>query len=108
MRQNNSVFMPGLTSRGPVYNSLGLLPTLSPMVKFGVIGALLYFSAVKKKLPLPVAAVGAFAVWQFFPTDASASSTAATPSPVIANPIPDVSSSLDFSNVQPPAMVTTS
>lgn len=72
MDQTNSVFMPGLTRRGPVYNSFGALPTISPGVKFAIEAGLLA-AGVFKKLPLPIAIGAAFLVWKMFP---------ATPAPV--------------------------
>lgn len=105
MEQSHSVYMPGLTRRGPVFNStygfgampprafktqpynfgailtpgmLGALPALSPMTKYGIMAALLYLGA-KRKLPLGLmgGAAAAALVWQFFPNAASA--TAAAP-----------------------------
>ena len=69
--QSNSVFMPGLTARGPVYNSLGALPALSSPIKFGLIGVLLYLG-VKKKIPMIAAGAGAIGVWMLFPDAAQA------------------------------------
>lgn len=66
MDQTYSVFMPGLTRRGPVYNSLEGLPTFSPLMKFGLIGVLFYLG-MSNKIPMIVAAGGALAAWKFLP-----------------------------------------
>lgn len=71
MEQSHSVFAPGLTARGPVYNAMDGLPTVSPMVKFGLIGALLYLG-MNKKIPMIAAGAGAFAIWQMLPSTATA------------------------------------
>lgn len=89
LSQKNSVFMPGLTSRGAVQNStsngmLGALPTVSTPVKFGLIAALLYFGN-KKKIALPVLGAAALAIYKFVPT-ADAATVAA---PVTTNITPN-------------------
>ena len=81
--QNNSVFMPGLTRRGPVYNSLGALPVLSPTMKFAAIAALLGLG-YKKVIPMWAAGAGALALWQFFPS-------AVVAAPVVSTTPPDTS-----------------
>jgi hypothetical protein len=95
MNQTNSVFMPGLTRRGPVYNALGAnhgrnylnglgaylsaLPAIPSFAKYALMAGLLYLG-YDKKLPFGVAggAAAAFAVWQFFP-DASAPAASGAP-----------------------------
>src|SRR5882672_4521177 len=82
--QKNSVFQPGLTARGPVYNAtppgFGALPALSSPIKYGLIAALLYLGYAKKiPFGLPGGAAAAFAVYQFFP-DAAAAAAAGAPS----------------------------
>jgi hypothetical protein len=69
MDQTHSVFMPGLTRRGPVYNALEGLPTISPGVKFAIEAGLIA-AGLFKKVPLPVAIAGAFFVWKMFPDNA--------------------------------------
>lgn len=70
MEQSNSVFMPGLTARGPVYGGsdglLGAMPTVSPMVKYGIMAAVAYLG-YKKKIPMAAALLAEFAVWKFLP-----------------------------------------
>jgi hypothetical protein len=84
MDQTHSVFMPGLTRRGPVYNTLGRirdrgsylgaymsgLPALPSYLKYGIMAGLVYLG-YKKQIPLMLAGGAAIAVWQMFP-DASA------------------------------------
>lgn len=84
MDQTHSVFMPGLTRRGPVYNAMGALPAISPMVKYALMAGLVYLGATKK-LPFGIAggAGAAFAVWKLFP-DVTAS-TAASGAPTAAD-----------------------
>jgi hypothetical protein len=106
--QQNSVFMPGLTRRGPVYNAnpsfgsyLSALPTVSPGIKTAIIAALI-LAGVTKKIPLYVAGVGAFAIWNFLP-DGTATPTA----PITANINPTDLTSVampDFSNLQAPVL----
>ena len=93
MNQKNSVFQPGLTTRGPVYYGMGnmpmnhgrnylnglgaylsALPALPSVAVYGVMAALLYLG-YKKKIPFGVAggAAGALAVWSLFPTAAQGS-----------------------------------
>jgi hypothetical protein len=103
--QQNSVFQPGLTARGPVYNAntFGALPTLSPMVKYGIMAALLYLGTTKK-LPFGMAggAAAALAVWKFLP-DASPSAgapSAADIAKLTANAVQPVS--VDTSSISMP------
>lgn len=63
MDQTHSVFMPGLTRRGPVYNSLGAMPVLSPNIKLAIELGLIA-AGVMKKLPLPIALGAAFLLWK--------------------------------------------
>jgi hypothetical protein len=80
--QQNSVFVPGLTRRGPVYNvvgPMGGLPSLSPGIKFAIEAGLIA-AGIFKKLPLPLAIAGAFAVYQLFPDSTTGSvANASTP-----------------------------
>src|SRR5271155_2936843 len=116
MNQAQSVFIPGLTRRGPIYNStygfgglydraesrrqdfrglpfmnqgLGALalPALPSMVQYGVAAVLIALAAMKK-IPMIPAAAGAAAVVFLFPT--------ATPgaTPVVSTTPPDLSSAL--------------
>jgi hypothetical protein len=106
MNQLNSIFMPGLTRRGPVYNStfgsitrpgpritrgnsnylnglgayLSGLPALPSMAKYALMAGLLYLG-YDKKLPLGIAggAAAAFAVWQFFPEASTAAQGSGAP-----------------------------
>jgi hypothetical protein len=144
MEQSHSVFMPGLTRRGPVFNStdgvrglgsmparrfpsqpfsldylggppmiqpsapilnpamLGALPALSPMVKYGLMAALLYLG-VKRKIPFGLmgGAAAAGIVWQFFPDSASAGAA-----PITANvgPIDTTIPPLDISQMPLPSV----
>ena len=98
--QKGSVFMPGLTTRGPVYNALGALPALSSTMKLAIVGGLLA-AGLLKKIPLMYAGIGAAVVWTMFPDAA-----AAAPAAPIVLPPPDLSqiTPIDFSNIQAPAM----
>lgn len=100
LSQRNSVFMPGLTSRGAVYNSsggmLGALPVVSPTVKYGLIAALLYFGT-KKKISLPVLGAAAFALYQFVPSTAVAAAA-----PITTNIAPNFADP----NIDPGALPT--
>lgn len=85
LSQQNSVFMPGLTSRGAVYNAdgnsgFGALPPISTPIKLGLIAAVIYFG-MQKKIPLPVLGAVGFGIFKFFP-DAVAAGTSA---PVTTN-----------------------
>jgi hypothetical protein len=68
MDQRHSVFMPGLTRRGPVINALGQylgdMSTLSPFVMYGGMAVLAYL-AYKKKIPLIAAGAGAAGIYYF-------------------------------------------
>lgn len=105
--QENSVFMPGLTARGPVYNGMGALPVLSPMIKYGLMAGLLYLG-YKKKLPLGVTGglVAAAAIWKLFP---DAAPVAASGAPTAADIAASTAGSSniaqpDFSDVTPPVI----
>lgn len=89
MDQTHSVFMPGLTRRGPVYNALGAMPVLSPNTKLAIQVGLFLAGVVFKKIPAPVALGAALLVWKLFPDTASAPVASTTP-PNVAPP--------DFSN----------
>jgi hypothetical protein len=81
--QGNSVFMPGMSRRGPVFNSpftLGALPTLTPPIKYGLMAAILAAAALKK-ISYPVAGIGAAAVYLLFPDAPAAAATLTTPAP---------------------------
>lgn len=97
--QANSVFMPGLTTRGPVYNGMGALPSLSPAMKFALIAGLLGLG-VTKKIPLGLAGIASALVWTLLPDAASAATTpiTVTTNPVLTNPM------ADFSNMPLPTM----
>jgi hypothetical protein len=112
MDQTHSVFMPGLTRRGPVYNEagtgdlLGALPTVSPTVKYALMAGLAYLG-YRKTIPLYVAAIGAFALWKFLPDAATPSVTPASGAPNatdIANAAAGAGIIVppDFSSVQMP------
>jgi hypothetical protein len=120
MDQRNSIFMPGLTRRGPVINALGKLkhrgpyfsglgdlPALPPLLKYGAMAALVYLG-LTKKVPLLMAGGAAIAVWQVFPDAPAAiqgsgapsaqdisvttAGAATIPAPDLSNiPIPNVS-----------------
>lgn len=68
--QTNSAFAPGLTVRGPVYNSLGALPSfmtnLPPWAIVAAIAAGAHFAAkhMHSKLPYAAGAVAAFLYWK--------------------------------------------
>lgn len=81
MDQTHSVFMPGLTRRGPVYNAMGALPTVSPMIKYALMAGLLYLGA-KKQIPFGIlgGAGAAFAIWKLLP-DAGGGAAAASGAP---------------------------
>jgi len=108
LSQANSVFMPGLTRRGPVYNAspgFGDLPTLSPGVKFALEGGLLA-AGLFKKIPLVYAIAGAALVYFMLPDTASAGAAANAAS--AAMPI-DTSSlntvpTLDISSIPMPTV----
>ena len=98
--QRNSVFMPGLSRQGPVYNSnyMSGLPALTSGMKLALVAGLLA-AGMFKKIPLMYAGLGAFAVWSFFPDDTSAATLATPaavapivlPAPVISTPVLDLS-----------------
>lgn len=92
MNQMNSVFMPGLSARGPVYGadaSFGALPTLSPMMKYGLMAGLAYLG-YKKTIPM-VAGIGlALALWKFLPD--------ATTIPPVAGLTADQQAAVDAAN----------
>lgn len=110
--QSSSVFMPGLTRRGPVYNAntqsnqtlgayLNGLPALPSGMTLAVMGGLLALGFFKK-IPLPLAAVGAGAAWFLMPQPAGAAANAAAPAmPLPAMPSPQ----LDLSQIPMPTMV---
>ncbi|MGH8336543.1 MAG: hypothetical protein ACRETL_06960 [Gammaproteobacteria bacterium] len=90
MNQQHSIFMPGLANRGPVYNAMDGLPTLSSGVKFALVAGLLA-AGVMKKIPLVYAGAGAFALWTLFPDAASAAPiTNPTPPTVSTMPVGDI------------------
>jgi hypothetical protein len=99
MDQTHSVFMPGLTRRGPVYNSAGenafgalTMPTLSPMIKYAIMAGLVYLGA-KKKIPFGLyGGIGAaFAVWQLFPDASSLVPASGVPMPNVQFPAGSIS-----------------
>jgi hypothetical protein len=96
--QSNSVFMPGLTARGPVFNALSGLPALPSPVKFALIGGLLYLG-MKKKIPMVAAGAGAVGVWMLFPDAAAAAPVTVDVSKDIGTIPPP-----DFTNLQMPVM----
>lgn len=100
--QKNSVFMPGLTQRGPVYN-LGALPTVSPMIKYGIMAGVLYLG-MKKKIPggMLGGAALAFAVYNFLPSTATAAPATLTTPPVDNT----IDTSGDLQNISAPAGVS--
>jgi hypothetical protein len=82
MDQTHAVFMPGLTRRGPVYNStyafgsyLSALPVLSPTMTYAILAAIGYLG-LKKTIPLWAAGAAAVAVWKM---------NAGASAPVVAN-----------------------
>jgi hypothetical protein len=85
MDQRQSVFMPGLTRRGPVINALGQylgdMSTLSPFVMYGAMAGLAYL-AYKKKIPLIAAGAGAAGIYYFMsgPTAVTAAQGSGLPS----------------------------
>jgi hypothetical protein len=88
--QANSVFVPGLTRRGPVYNvvgPMGALPNLSPGIKFALEAGLIA-AGIFKKVPLVYAVGGAFLVYMLFP-DATTGAVANAAAPPMAVPQPN-------------------
>jgi hypothetical protein len=104
--QANSVFVPGLTRRGPVFNvvgPMGALPTLSPGIKFALEAGLIA-AGIFKKVPLPVAVGGAFLVYMLFP-DATTGAVANAAAPAMAVPTPNTTiAPFDPSTLTMPAM----
>lgn len=98
--QQNSVFRPGLTMRGPVYNSMGALPTVSPGLKTAIMAALI-LAGVTKKIPLSVAAVGSFAIWKFISDGTTAAPITANLNPADLNAPPPP---FDASQLQMPTV----
>jgi len=106
MDQTNSIFMPGLTRRGPVYNasySFAGLPAVSPVMKYGIMAALLYLGA-KKKLPFGLygGAAAAFAVYQFFPDASSVTPASGAPSASDIASLTAGSSTVQTPDISPP------
>jgi hypothetical protein len=84
--QTNSVFEPGLTRRGPVFNAgtnFGDLPSLSPTVQFALEAGLLA-AGLFKKIPLPYA-VGGAALLYFLFSQSSSTAVAAPTTGAAAN-----------------------
>lgn len=112
MNQKNSVFMPGLTTRGPVYNAnsplgayLSGLPALPSYVIYAAMAGAL-FAGYKKILPFGMAggAALAFGIYELFPMSDSAvqGSGAPTPAQISASTagaatIPDLTSAINES-----------
>lgn len=93
MNQANSVFMPGLTARGPVYKAnsplgayLSGMPALSPMIKYGAMAAALY-AGYAKILPFGMmgGAAAAAAIYTLFPDASTAGSGAPTPAQIASS-----------------------
>jgi hypothetical protein len=110
MNQSASVFMPGLTARGPVYSAnsplgayLSGLPALPPMVIYGAMAAAL-FAGYKKMIPFGLAggAALAFGIYELFPSSATSGSGAPTSSDIAASTagastIPDLTGDINAS-----------
>lgn len=93
MNQAESIFMPGLTSRGPVYRAnaplgayLSGMPALPPTVIYGAMAAAL-FLGYKKVLPFGIAggAALAFGIYELFPSNAVQGSGAPTAADIAAS-----------------------
>jgi hypothetical protein len=93
VNQEYSIFMPGLTARGPVYRAnsplgayLSGLPALPTVVKYGAMAAALY-AGYAKLLPFGIVggAAAAFAIFEFFPDSSVQGSGAPTAAQIAAD-----------------------